>query len=169
MLAFCAVRGLLRLIGASVVVLAFASPAYAHTDGGWQLSLQWPASGTITRPFGDDDWGFHPGVDIGELRSLDVSAAAPGVVEAVGEPTGFEGYGRIVLVDLGYGFEALYAHLDQPLVAVGDEVTTGQKLGIAGCTGFCTGTHLHFELRESGTAVNPTALLPATIPAPEGG
>lgn len=160
---------LLRLTEACVVALAFASTAYAHTDGGPQLSLQWPASGTITRPFGNDDMGFHPGVDIGVLRSLDVTAAAPGVVEAVGEPTGFEGYGTIVLVDIGYGFEALYAHLEQPLVAVGDEVATGELLGIAGCTGFCTGTHLHFELREDGTAVNPMPLLPATIPAPEGG
>jgi murein DD-endopeptidase MepM/ murein hydrolase activator NlpD len=163
------VRRPLRLIGACVVALAFASPAYAHTDGGWQLSLRWPASGTVTRPFGNDAWGFHPGIDIGELRSLDVSAAAPGVVEAVGETKGFEGYGTIVLVDLGHGFEALYAHLEQPLVAIGDEVTTGQQLGIAGCTGLCTGTHLHFELREDGTAVDPTPILPATLPAPEGG
>ena len=160
---------LLRLGGAYVVALAFASPAFAHTDGGRQLALQWPASGTITRPFGPDAWGFHPGIDIGELRSLDVRAAAPGVVEVVGYATGFEGYGAIVLVDLGGGFQALYAHLAHPLVAVGDAVSTGDQLGIAGCTGFCTGTHLHFELREDGTPFDPLPLLPATIPPPEGG
>ena len=52
---------------------------------------------------------------------------------------------------------------------IGDTVETGQKLGVAGCTGYCTGTHLHFELREDGEAVDPAPLLPATIPAPEGG
>jgi len=83
--------------------------------------------------------------------------------------TGFEGYGNIVLVDIGGGFEALYAHLSQVDAKPGDVVTTGQLLGLAGCTGYCTGTHLHFELREGGTAVDPAPLLPATIPAPEGG
>ena len=151
-------------------MLVFAGPASAHTDGGWQLTLQWPASGTITRPFGLDAWGFHSGVDIGELTSLDVTAAAPGVVEDVGPAVpGFDGYGTIVFVDLGDGFQALYAHLAQPLVAVGDSVSTGQLLGIAGCTGICTGTHLHFEVREDGTPIDPLPLLPATIPAPEGG
>jgi murein DD-endopeptidase MepM/ murein hydrolase activator NlpD len=110
------VRRLLRVGGACVAALAFATPAFAHTDGGRQLLLAWPASGTITRPFGPDGWGFHPGIDIGELRSLDVTAAAPGVVQAVGYASGFDGYGQIVLVDIGGGFQTLYAHLQQPLV-----------------------------------------------------
>jgi murein DD-endopeptidase MepM/ murein hydrolase activator NlpD len=160
---------LLRLGGACVAALAFATPAYAHTDGGRQLALAWPAAGTITRPFGPDGWGFHPGIDIGELRSQDVSAAAPGVVQVVGYASGFEGYGEIVLVDIGGGFQALYAHLEQPLVSVGEAVAAGDRLGIAGCTGLCTGTHLHFELREDGTPLDPLPFLPATIPEPEGG
>lgn len=101
---------------------------------------------------------------VGTLRSLDITAAAPGVVEAVAYAPQFEGYGNIVLVDLGDGLEALYAHLAEVDVSVGDTVETGQKLGMAGCTGYCTGTHLHFELRQDGVAFDPAPLLPATIP-----
>ena len=160
---------MLRLAAVCAAALICAVPAGAHTDTGTGLSLVWPASGTVTRGFGWDGAEFHEGIDIGILRSLDVTAAAPGVVEAVGETPHFEGYGNIVLVDLGDGIEALYAHLSELGVKPGDIVETGQKLGLAGCTGYCTGTHLHFELRENGTAFDPASLLPATIPAPEGG
>ena len=160
---------MLRLAAACTAALVWAAPAGAHTDGGRQISLEWPASGLVTRGFGWDGAEFHNGIDIGTLSSLAVRAAAPGVVESVGYATGFEGYGNIVLVDLGGGFEALYAHLADVSVAPGDVVSTGRLLGLAGCTGYCTGTHLHFELREDGTAVDPASLLPATIPAPEGG
>ena len=160
---------MLRLTAACTAALVWAAPAGAHTDGGRQISLEWPASGLVTRGFGWDGAEFHNGIDIGTLSSLGVRAAAPGVVESVGYATGFEGYGNIVLVDLGGGFEALYAHLSEMNVAPGDAVPTGRLLGLAGCTGYCTGTHLHFELREHGTAVDPAPLLPATIPAPEGG
>ncbi len=160
---------MLRLGAACLAALACAGPAAAHTDGGRQLSLEWPASGTVTRGWGWDGSEFHKGIDIGTLQSLEIRAAAPGVIEATGYATGFEGYGNIVLVDLGGGYEALYAHLSSVGVAKGDVVVTGDLLGQAGCTGWCTGTHLHFELRKDGVAFDPAPLLPATIPAPEGG
>ena len=140
-----------------------AAPAFGMTDGGPGLSLAWPAAGTVTRGFGYDPSSGeeHKGIDIGTLRSLDVTAAAPGVVEQVGyvEPA-FDGYGEIVLVDLGDGVEALYAHLSAVGVHPGEAVSTGQKLGDAGCTGYCTGTHLHLELRDAGVAFDPAPLLP---------
>jgi murein DD-endopeptidase MepM/ murein hydrolase activator NlpD len=156
---------------AAALTFACAAPAFGMTDGGVGLSLDWPASGTVTRGFGyDATMGeFHSGIDIGSLRSLDVRAAGPGVVEATGYATGFEGYGNIVLVDMGSGIEALYAHLASVRVAAGDVVVPGELLGQAGCTGWCTGTHLHFELRSHGIAFDPWPLLPATIPGPEGG
>jgi murein DD-endopeptidase MepM/ murein hydrolase activator NlpD len=160
---------MLRLAAVCAAALMVAAPAGAHTDSGAGLSLVWPASGAVTRGFGWDGPSWHPGIDIGELRSLEITAAAPGLVEAVGETPHYDGYGNIVLVDLGDGIEALYGHLSAVGVQVGDAVETGQTLGIAGCTGYCTGTHLHFELREDGTAFDPAPLLPATIPAPEGG
>jgi murein DD-endopeptidase MepM/ murein hydrolase activator NlpD len=65
-----------------------------------------------------------------------------------------------VLVDLGHGFEALYAHLSAVGVKVREQVATGQRLGLGGCTGYCTGTHLHIELRSHGIAFDPALLLP---------
>ncbi len=100
----------------------------------------------------------------GSAACLDVTAAASGVVEAIGYAPHYEGYGAVVLVDMGHGLEALYAHLSVVGVKVGDVVVTGQKLGLAGCTGWCTGTHLHFEVRDRGVAFDPAPLLPATIP-----
>ena len=150
----------MRLLLCALVALALAPAALAHTDGGPGLSFLWPAQGTVTSPYGNDNGRWHAGVDIGILRSLDVVAAAPGTVIAVGEPGGFLGYGEIVQVDVGDGLTTLYAHLSQPLVKVGDRVWSGELLGIAGCTGICTGTHLHFELREDGVAIDPTPLLP---------
>jgi murein DD-endopeptidase MepM/ murein hydrolase activator NlpD len=111
----------------------------------------WPALGTVTTPFS----GSHPGIDIGILRSLSVRAAQPGVVINVGQPRGFEGYGNIVEVADGRGFTTLYAHLAGWRVRVGEQVLQGQRLGTAGCTGWCTGTHLHFEMRLSGRPVDP--------------
>jgi murein DD-endopeptidase MepM/ murein hydrolase activator NlpD len=111
----------------------------------------WPAQGTITTPFSS----AHPGIDIGILRSLAVRAAQPGTVIAVGEPPGFEGYGNVVEIADGRGFTSLYAHLSGWRVRVGEVVSQGQWLGTAGCTGWCTGTHLHFEMRLRGRPVNP--------------
>jgi murein DD-endopeptidase MepM/ murein hydrolase activator NlpD len=111
----------------------------------------WPAQGTITTPFSSG----HPGIDIGILRSLAVRAAQPGRVIAVGQPRGFEGYGNVVQIADGRGFTSLYAHLSGWRVRVGEQIRLGQRLGTAGCTGWCTGTHLHFEMRLRGRPVDP--------------
>jgi murein DD-endopeptidase MepM/ murein hydrolase activator NlpD len=115
-----------------------------------------PAQGTITSPFGHDGARWHPGIDIGILRSLTVRAAVPGRVIDVGEVRGYEGYGDIVVVQ-SHGYQELYAHLAAWGVHVGQFVVPGQRIATAGCTGSCTGTHLHFEVRKNGTAVSPFA------------
>jgi murein DD-endopeptidase MepM/ murein hydrolase activator NlpD len=115
----------------------------------------WPADGTVTSPFGYDNGRRHPGIDIGMLRSLAIRAAQPGRVIAVGMPVGFEGYGNVVEVALGSGYTALYAHLASWRVRVGARLSAGQRIATAGCTGWCSGTHLHFELRRNGVAVDP--------------
>lgn len=141
-----------------VVTLALPASASARTDGGRQLWFRWPAAGTMTSPYGHDGNRWHDGVDIGILRSLSVNAASSGTVVQTGYVPGYSGYGNVVLVDVGSGFSTLYAHLSRPTVRVGARVEPGQRLGFAGCTGWCTGTHLHFELRYRGRAVDPTAL-----------
>jgi murein DD-endopeptidase MepM/ murein hydrolase activator NlpD len=137
------------------LLLAFAltaAPKLPAVPAHGPTAFLWPAQGTITTPFAP---GGHPGIDIGILRSLHVTAAAEGRVLRVGEQRGFEGYGRIVLVDVGGGYATLYAHLSRVWARPGEIVEAGQGLGVAGCTGWCTGTHLHFEVRLRGQAVSP--------------
>src|SRR5258708_9707461 len=117
-----------------------------------------PAQGTITSPFGHDGGRWHPGIDIGVLRSLSVRAAVPGRVADVGEVPGYEGYGNVVVVR-SRGYQEVYAHLAAWRVRVGQLVVPGQRLATAGCTGWCTGTHLHFEVRKNGRPVSPFATL----------
>jgi murein DD-endopeptidase MepM/ murein hydrolase activator NlpD len=148
-----------RAILAAAAALCFCAPASAHNDGGRQLAFDWPANGTVTSPFGNDNGRWHPGIDIGILRSLTVTAAAPGVVLDAGYPAGFEGYGNVVVVQVAPEMVTLYAHLAATSVHRGEHVTEGQSLGTAGCTGYCTGTHLHFELRERGASVDPRTFL----------
>jgi murein DD-endopeptidase MepM/ murein hydrolase activator NlpD len=149
------------------VMLVLAVPAHAVPDGPLgpylerdaPLALAWPADGTVTDGYGPR-WGrMHLGVDVGILRSLDVRAAASGTVTETGWLDGYGGYGNVVVVDVGDGFSMLYAHLSAIGVAPGDWLDEGDALGVAGCTGSCTGTHLHFELRRGGTPLDPEAYL----------
>jgi murein DD-endopeptidase MepM/ murein hydrolase activator NlpD len=147
------------LCAALVAAFLFPAAAAGQTEAGWQVSLQWPAEGTITSPYGRDGARWHPGLDIGTLRSLDVRAADDGVVVLSGYMRGYDGYGAIVAVQHRYGYSTLYAHLARPLVRPGQRVHAGEMIGIAGCTGWCTGTHLHFELRHGGVPTDPTLLM----------
>lgn len=149
-------RALFCGIVAALVVPTCAS-AYTR-EGSHQLSFAWPAVGTVTSPFGRDGARWHPGLDIGSLRSPTVRAAAAGRVVGEGYLPGYDGYGNVVLANLGDGYSALYAHLERPLVRTGERLSVGQLIGVAGCTGWCTGTHLHFELRYRNRPVNPTLL-----------
>jgi murein DD-endopeptidase MepM/ murein hydrolase activator NlpD len=146
--------GCLLLVG-----LTIAPSASARVGAGYSVGLVWPADGILTSPFGPRPGGFHPGIDIGSLRDMTVRAAISGRVVAVGETQGYEGYGNVVVVAIGGGFTTIYAHLARPVTHVGDQVLTGQTLGVAGCTGWCSGTHVHFELRDStGVPMNPLSL-----------
>ena len=142
------------------LALTLAPAAAAHVDDPAQLAFLWPAQGTVTSSFGWTEGRWHPGVDIGILSSLDVRAAAPGRVRLVGNPRGFEGYGNVVVIGVGGPFETIYAHLAATRVRLGEVIDAGDPIGTAGCTGWCTGTHLHFELRERGRAIDPAFLLP---------
>jgi murein DD-endopeptidase MepM/ murein hydrolase activator NlpD len=153
-------------IAASIALLA-PSVSAARPDGPLRpylehqarQSLVWPAGGTITDGFGYR-WGrLHTGIDIGILERLDVVAAAAGLVTQAGFVVGYEGYGNVVVVDVGDGLEMLYAHLARIDVAVGEWLPTGRPVGLAGCTGSCTGTHLHFEVRRDGVPIDPLVLL----------
>lgn len=102
-------------------------------------------------------WGrFHAGTDIAVLGGHDnVHAPLPGRVTAVGWLDSYSGYGLVVKVRHEYGLATMYAHLERASVRPGQFVRKGQLLGHAGCTGSCTGEHLHFEVRLTGTLKNP--------------
>ncbi len=122
--------------------------------------MVWPASGTVTAPFGV--WRgdhAHTGVDIAMLRSLRLRAVSGGIVRETGYASGYSGYGQVVVLDLPGSLSALYAHLSDVHVRVGDRVQKGELIGLAGSTGSSSGTHLHFEIRRSGTPVNPMSYL----------
>jgi murein DD-endopeptidase MepM/ murein hydrolase activator NlpD len=152
-----------------VATFIVALVLHAQAQRAHQLALRpvWPAQGTITSPFGRDGYRWHPGIDIGTLRSLTIRAAQPGVVERVGYATGFEGYGNIVEVRHAR-YDELYAHLSAYRVHVGQRVWSGERIATAGCTGWCTGTHLHFEVRLRGKPVSPlrTVLRPLVVSHP---
>jgi murein DD-endopeptidase MepM/ murein hydrolase activator NlpD len=159
-------------LGALLVTFVFPPSASAVPDGpvdvylehlealsGAPISLAWPAQGTVTDGFGPR-WGrMHLGIDVGVLTSRDVRAAAQGTVTAAGYLGGYDGYGNVVTVDVGRGYTMLYAHLAATAVRPGDWLELGEPLGSAGCTGSCTGTHLHFELRRAGVPVDPAPFL----------
>ncbi|HVM69466.1 MAG TPA: M23 family metallopeptidase [Gaiellaceae bacterium] len=161
-----------RFVVATCAFLTLAAAPAAHAvpdDGDLRmylerfapLELAWPATGTVTSEWGPR-WGrMHLGVDIGMLQKLDVTAATGGTVTEAGWLRGYEGYGLTVLVDVGGGYEMLYAHFSSVAVKPGEWVDTGELLGKAGCTGSCTGTHLHFELRKDGKPIDPAPFMAA--------
>jgi murein DD-endopeptidase MepM/ murein hydrolase activator NlpD len=83
-------------------------------------------------------------------------------VTKVGYQAHYAGYGNVVVIRHGEGLATLYAHLASYRVRVGDEVEQGEPIGRAGCTGSCTGEHLHFEVRMKGKPVNPLRYLDRT-------
>jgi murein DD-endopeptidase MepM/ murein hydrolase activator NlpD len=161
------VRPLLCAVAALLATSVFTTPADAVPDVPIDiylehvepLSLEWPADGTLTDGFGPR-WGrMHLGLDVGILQSLEVRAATSGTVVESGWLTGYEGYGNVVTIDVGGGYTLLYAHLSRSFVVPGQWLDTGDAVGEAGCTGSCTGTHLHFELHERGVPVDPAPYL----------
>ena len=120
--------------------------------------LAWPVGGQVTSPFG---WRVHPifgdrrlhtGIDLGSVVGAPIHAAGNGEVILAGS---WGGYGRTVVIDHGGGLSSLYAHQSSIIVSEGEQVLAGEVIGYIGCTGFCTGPHLHFEVREVGAPVNP--------------
>jgi murein DD-endopeptidase MepM/ murein hydrolase activator NlpD len=95
---------------------------------------------------------LHAGVDIPAQQGESVDAAERGRVLRVEQ---LPDYGQIVIIDHGGQVATVYAHLSAVLVAEGQSVKSGERIGQVGSTGQVSGPHLHFEVRKDGTAVNP--------------
>jgi murein DD-endopeptidase MepM/ murein hydrolase activator NlpD len=117
----------------------------------------WPLNGPITSPYGPRWGSFHPGIDIGGYTGEPIVAAKGGVVIMAGA---YSGYGNAVIIDHGGSIATLYGHQSRIGVSNGQRVQQGDIIGYVGCTGYCTGPHLHFEVRVNGQHVNPMPYLP---------
>ncbi|HEX3622375.1 MAG TPA: peptidoglycan DD-metalloendopeptidase family protein [Acidimicrobiales bacterium] len=143
--------------GASSAPKAAAAPSKAPGR------LLIPVAGApITSPFG---YRIHPifgtsllhtGIDYGADEGTPIRAAADGVVVSAGW---IDGYGNATILDLGGGIAVLYGHQSAFKVSAGQKVTQGQTIGLVGCTGNCTGPHVHFEVRVNGNPVDPTGYI----------
>ncbi|OYZ01984.1 MAG: peptidase M23 [Sphingobacteriia bacterium 28-36-52] len=99
------------------------------------------------------DRRLHPGLDFTAPVGTPIYAAADGVVKDAGFNTG--GYGNRVVVNHGFGYETLYAHMVRIKARVGTKVKRGEVIGYVGSTGKSTGPHLHYEVHKNGTQLDP--------------
>lgn len=99
---------------------------------------------------------MHTGVDLAASSGQAIYATASGTVVTAGW---MNGYGNTIIVDHGGGLATLYAHQSAMVAGQGQSVSQGQTIGRVGCTGSCTGPHLHFEVRVDGTPVNPMSYI----------
>jgi murein DD-endopeptidase MepM/ murein hydrolase activator NlpD len=132
-------------------------PASAFADSSYTPSIM-PVTGRITDGFGErldpfsGEGAFHTGVDVGADYGAPVHVTADGMVLDAGEHSG---YGRVVIVDHGFGITTWYAHLSSYAVIPGTRVKRGEVIGYTGISGRATGPHVHYEVRVNNAPVNP--------------
>ncbi len=144
--------------------------AYYHRyPRSWQTNIRpnvWPVDGRLQSFFGrrmdpfSGEGALHRGVDISAPYGTAVHASADGVVVFASLMNGF---GRVVVVDHGNGFQTYYAHLSRFSVVAGQEVRQGMIIGAVGQSGRTTAPHLHYEVRRYGTPQNPARYLNGSI------
>ena len=99
---------------------------------------------------------MHTGVDLAARKGTPIYATADGtVVNAGANGKGLSGYGIAVMLEHGYGFQTLYAHMNDVTVRVGQKVKRGELIGHVGSTGLSQGPHCHYEVLQGGKRVNP--------------
>jgi murein DD-endopeptidase MepM/ murein hydrolase activator NlpD len=141
------------------------TPEPALADSEFTPSL-WPVVGHLTAGFGErldpfsGEGAFHTGVDISSEYGTAVRATADGVVIGAEEHVG---YGRLVVLDHGFGVTTFYGHLSAFNVTPGQRVNRGDVIGYVGVSGRSTGPHVHYEVRINGAPVNPMRYLRSTV------
>ncbi len=133
-----------------------------------ESGMTMPVSGHITSYFGNryhpilHFTRFHAGIDIGAAWGSPIVAAADGRVASAGWAGG---YGREVSIAHGGGLTSLYGHMSEIVAQPGSFVRRGQVIGYVGSSGLSTGPHVHFEVKQSGTPVNPLSVRFVSAPA----
>jgi murein DD-endopeptidase MepM/ murein hydrolase activator NlpD len=139
-------------------------PALSFADSTYTPSI-WPVLGHITGSFGgrldpfSGEGAFHTGVDISTVYGSPVHATADGMVIATDNRNG---YGRVVVVDHGFGVTTWYAHLSAFAAMAGSRIKRGQIVGYTGISGRSTGPHVHYEVRMNNAPVNPWRFMQTT-------
>jgi murein DD-endopeptidase MepM/ murein hydrolase activator NlpD len=163
-----------QMIGADIVrdPLALASPlplapaVYARAPGsiaeetGASAPRSWPLdeAGYVTR--GQVGMGgseeAHPGLDIAVATGSIVRASGGATVNQIGEDPE---YGLFVLLDHPGGYQSMYGHLSRILVTAGSPISRREVIGLSGNSGRSSAPHLHFEIRQGGTALDPRTMV----------
>ena len=137
----------------------------------WHVNTRpsiWPVDGVLMSSYGErtdpfsGEGAYHAGVDISSPMGTPARATADGIV-IFADRSG--GYGRLVIVDHGNGYETYYAHLSRFDVIPGQEIRQGEPVGAVGATGRVTAPHLHYEVRVRRAPVNPYRFLVAKTAA----
>ncbi len=132
-------------------------PSMVFSDSNYTPSI-WPVLGHITDSFGarldpfSGEGAFHTGVDVAADYGAPVHATADGMIVDAGQHTG---YGRVVIVDHGFGLTTWYAHLSSYAAVAGTRIKRGEVIGYTGISGRSTGPHVHYEVRMNNAPVNP--------------
>lgn len=141
-------------VNASVLGPGACSGSYDGAYGSG--AFEWPTASHVLS--GNDYWSGHLGIDIGGSTGDGIFASDAGVVVFAG--WALNGYGYMVMIDHGTGYQTLYAHLSSVSAACGQSVYSGTYIGAMGSTGNSTGPHLHYEVRFMGGFINPWFVLP---------
>ncbi|TCB65581.1 M23 family metallopeptidase [Acinetobacter sp. ANC 4178] len=126
----------------------------------WLVSHPLPDMKRISSDFGGRTMGgraeHHSGLDLSAPSGTPIYATGPGVVTKSGWGSG---YGQYVEINHGNGYITRYAHASRLIARVGDRVDAGEHIANVGCTGRCTGPHLHYEVVKDGQRKNPSTYL----------
>ena len=140
-----------------------SAPLPAGPIKGGSGGLIWPVDGPVVSGFGprtiNGSYEYHPGIDIAVPAGTPIRAAADGTVIFTEPESASGGYGNYTCIDHGGGLSTCYAHQSSFAVSPGQSVSQGGIIGYTGCTGYCLGPHLHFEVRINGSVTDPMGYL----------
>jgi murein DD-endopeptidase MepM/ murein hydrolase activator NlpD len=139
-------------------------PVMSFADSNYTPSI-WPVLGHITDSFGErldpfsGEGAFHTGVDVASDYGAPVHATADGVITIA---ENHAGYGRLVVIDHGFGITTWYAHLSSFTAVAGARIKRGEVVGYTGISGRSTGPHVHYEVRMNNAPINPWRYMKTT-------
>jgi murein DD-endopeptidase MepM/ murein hydrolase activator NlpD len=140
-----------------------SAPLPAGPIKGGSGSMIWPVDGPVVSGFGsrtiNGSYEYHPGIDIAVPEGTPIRAALTGTVSLQQSEAESGGYGNYTCLDHGGGLSTCYAHQSSFAVSLGQSVSQGDVIGYTGCTGYCLGPHLHFEVRINGSVTDPMGYL----------